>query len=391
MKDFGLGGTVFDYNNDGLLDILLINREGPVFYRNQGNSEFVDGTNQALKYSRNCYYTDAAVGDYDGDGDLDIYMTCTSKWYTPDMNPPGTISARNILYKNKGDGTFKNVTKAAGVAADIFNLPWRLEDNSAYSKSVAWGDYDNDGDLDLLVINYQDILIDETYPRYTEGPLRNILFRNNGDETFTDVSEEAGFKSGDWSVGGDFFDFDHDGDLDVFISAEGTSLLYFNNGDGTFRDMTGISGIDDWRYGEAYVLPSPGAIADFTGDHIPDINQPRWNFGINTAKPENALFKNHLGKNNNWLKVKTIGRTSNRMGIGARIEITCSSRSQIREVQLGNGGSQRECAVYFGLGRKKVINSLQITWPSGRRQVMENIPVNQVITLDEDDAAAGKK
>jgi len=383
---FSLGGTVLDFNNDGLLDIFLVNREGPVLYKNNGAEVlFSDVTLKAgIQFPGGLHYTDAAVGDYDNDGDPDIYLTSTRKWAFPD-DPPFQ-PAQDILFRNEG-GTFVDATAQAGVGTDLFDLPWRSGGNSAYSKTAVWGDYDNDRHLDLLVTASQDRFIDDIGLSLIEGPLRNLLYHNNGDGTFSERGEEAGLTIKDQSLGAFFLDFDNDGDLDIFSSAEGTSYLFLNHGDGTFMDVTQVSGVDDWEFGQDYNVPKSCAMADFTGDMIPDIYQPRrvW-YGFPGLR-QNALFKNNIGIQNHWLKVETLGETSNRMGLGARIEISCGggTQMQIREVQVGNAGSKMETAVYFGLGGFEVVDSLTITWPSGLTQTRYDVPADQVITLNESD------
>jgi len=395
LDDYGysLGGAVLDYDGDGLLDLLVVNREGPVLYKNNGaEAPFTDVTGQVgILYQVGVNYTDAAVADYDKDGDPDIYLTSTRKWALP--GDPPSQPARNYLFRNDG-GTFVDVTSVADVGADLFDLPWRSGGKSSYSKTAAWGDYDNDDHPDLLVTVSQDRLVDEYYDgraELSEGELKNLLYHNTGDGTFSECSEEAGMTIRDWSMVAFFIDFDNDGDLDIFSSAEGSSYLYLNNGDGTFTDMTQVSGIDDWEFSHKYCVPNRCGIADFTGDMIPDVYQPRRlvQYAANT-NPRNALFKNNLGGQKHWLKVNAVGdiNETNRMGLGALIEISYGEETQTQygEIQVGNGGFKTEPAVYFGLGDFDKVDELTIFWPSTLEETRVDVDADQMITLYESDA-----
>jgi hypothetical protein len=235
------GGAMFDFDNDGKLDIYLVNsysveaalakkpRPPAALYRNLGNGKFEDVTGKAGVADPG-WAIGISVADYDNNGFDDLYVTC----FGPDK-----------LYRNLGSGKFEDVTAKAGVSDDRF------------SAGAAWGDYDRDGDLDLFVTNYVDFKLDDL-PQFGKGDLcryRNVavqcgprglpgagdvLYRNNGDGTFTDVSKKAKVDdpNGYYGLGVMWTDFDDDGWPDIFVANDATpNYAYRNNGDGTFTEM----------------------------------------------------------------------------------------------------------------------------------------------------------
>src|SRR6185312_9301061 len=271
-----LGGVaVFDYNNDGLLDIFFTNgaaipalrKTGPEYYnrlfRNNGDGTFTDVTKQAglegIGYSMG-----VAVGDYDNDGYEDIYVAGVNK---------------NALYHNKGNGTFTNVTQRAGVSGVVPGLgkPWAV--------AAGWFDYNNDGLLDLIVINYlnYDIKTASTckvrgIPSYCSpndfSGTPNILYRNNGNGTFTDVSQQSHIAQYvGKGMGVAFADYDGDGHTDVFISNDTfPNFLLRNNGDGTFTDVAMQAGVA--YNGNGKTVAGMGVdFRDLGNDGKPDIFQ----------------------------------------------------------------------------------------------------------------------
>ncbi len=269
------GVALFDYNNDGLLDIFFTNgaaiptleKSSAVWhnrlFRNNGDGTFTDVTERAglkgLGYSMG-----VAAGDYDNDGYVDLYVTGVN---------------HNQLMHNNGDGTFTDVTAKAGVAGLVPKL------GKAWSVTAGWFDYNNDGLLDLLVINYlnYDIAtavhcVAQGYPAYC-SPVEflgtpNILYRNNGDGTFTDVSEEshiAGYAGK--GMGVSFADYDDDGHMDVFISNDTSqNYLLHNNGDGTFTEVGVEAGVAYNGFGNA--ISGMGTdFRDIDNDGRPDIFQ----------------------------------------------------------------------------------------------------------------------
>ncbi|HQU43877.1 MAG TPA: CRTAC1 family protein [Pirellulales bacterium] len=230
LYDHGCGVLVADYDGDGRDDVYFLNQLGPnALFCNVGAGQFRDVTaeNPALALDdRIC--VGGAFGDYDNDGDQDLYVTSTR--------------GGNVLFENTGQGRFKDVTERAGVAC------------VAHSQSAAFFDCDNDGDLDLFVTNTAKWTSNEydDFAKYYIGPKilwenvnrtedleANLLFRNNGDRTFTDATDEAGLAGKGWSGDLAVFDFDDDGDLDLFATNMfGLSQLYANDGQGHFEDVT---------------------------------------------------------------------------------------------------------------------------------------------------------
>jgi hypothetical protein len=269
------GVALFDFNNDGLLDIFICNgaeipsleKTNPSYYnrlyRNMGGMRFKDVTDEAGVRGAG-YSMGAAAGDYNNDGLIDLYVTGVN---------------RNFLYRNMGDGTFSDVTGKTGVEAMIKGH------GKAWSVGAGWLDYDNDGDLDLFVVNYCVWSIDKDsrcgavkpgYRTYCHpkmyAPLPNILYRNNGDETFTDLSNETGVgQYAGKGMGISVADFDLDGDQDVFISNDAWRNFLFNNlGNGTFEEVgmnAGVAYIDSGR-----PVSGMGSDAgDYDGDGLIDI------------------------------------------------------------------------------------------------------------------------
>jgi len=271
-----LGGVaVFDYNNDGLLDIFFTNgaeipsleKSDPRYwnrlFRNNGDGTFTDVTETAgLKGVG--YSMGVAAGDYDNDGFVDLYVAGVN---------------RNQLFHNNGDGTFTDVTEKAGVSGVVPGL------GKAWAVAAGWFDYNNDGLLDLFVVNYlnYDIRTAMTCPvdgvsAYCSPSVfqgtPNILYRNNGDGTFTDVSEQSHVSQYiGKGMGLAFSDYDDDGFTDVFISNDSfQNFLLHNNGDGTFTDVAMFAGVQYNESGKS--MAGMGAdFRDIDNDGRPDILQ----------------------------------------------------------------------------------------------------------------------
>jgi hypothetical protein len=285
------GVGIFDYNNDGLLDLYFANgarlpdmdKSDPKFfnrlYRNNGDGTFTDVTLQAGVQGSH-YGMGVAVGDYDNDGHQDLLLTGANGYQ---------------LFHNNGNGTFTDVTVAAG-------LPRVHPDFAkAFSVAAGWFDYDNDGFLDLMVVNYIK-WSPETEPAcHTNGArgycnpdvftgLPNLLFHNNGDGTFTDVSESSGiFKHVGKGMGIAFADYDEDGFLDVFVSNDTfRNFLFHNNGNGTFSEVGILSGVAYPENGKS-VAGMGADFRDIDNDGLPDI--------FETAMfHDNFLLFRNLGK-----------------------------------------------------------------------------------------------
>ncbi len=332
-------GVFGDYDNDGDLDLYLANPSfRPNFlYRNAGVNGFVDVTQQAGA-SNTDESTGAIWGDYDGDGNLDLYVLNNTQ--------------ANVLFHSNGDGTFTDVTQIAGVAN--FTLARDADGNT--STGIAIGDYDNDMDEDIYVANHG----------------INALFRNNGDGTFADVAADAGVNYPLKSKGTIFFDYDKDGYLDIYVTNhEMANRLYHNNGDGTFGDVTEYSQVGDRGYGYGI------GTEDFDNDGDLDI------FLANQApeKP-NVMYRNN-GNGNNWLRIKLVGTQNNRFGIGAKVIVFTKTHQMLRTVNSGTGFCQPSAQVDFGLVANTKAEKVEVYWPSGRLQTIPNVIANQLVEVVE--------
>ena len=354
---FSQRSNFVDINNDGHLDAFVCHDVQPtVYYINDGNGnlQFFQGPDQdgvpsgigGVEYELAAYPGPQEGGnygsvwiDFDNDRDIDLFIAkCRG----------GDIQWKyNELWRNNGDGTFSNIADITGWYNSFY--PDGGHDNSSnlgdpvQTWSSAWGDFDNDGNMDVYV------------GASAGGDGGHKLMQNNGDGTFTDRTDGAGVENAPYGIENDSGDFNNDGYIDVF--SNGSILL--NNGDFTFTIYEGG-------------VPGPGAIGDANNDGFLDVFN-----GSN-------LYQNN-SNGNNWLKVVTIGTTSNINGIGARIEISSPSiGTQIRDVRSGTGfrymGSLN---TYFGLGEDTNITTLTIYWPSGTVDTFNNVNVNESLVVTE--------
>ncbi|MGP8330233.1 MAG: FG-GAP-like repeat-containing protein [Methanosarcinaceae archaeon] len=348
-----------DFNNDNYLDIFVGNNGANALYFNQGDFKFREVTEQAGIHDT--LFSHCTAGDYDNDGDLDIYLANNRGG---DADYPIKDGWPNRLYRNNGDGTFTDVAYVAGVQ------------DSGNSKGCCFGDYDNDGELDLYVGN-------------DGGP--NSLFRNNHDGTFTDVTDLAGVAEPMGTHSVVFADFNNDGNLDIYAAGgsyipeqagycsrkDHPDKLYLNNGDGTFTDITGISGIE---FNKA--LTAGITVGDYDNDGDLDVFLAN-NLYKGSVEIRNVLLQNN-GNHHHWLHLKLVGHISNRSAIGARVQVTAGELVQIREVSGGiGGGSQNSLPVEFGLGYRDTVDLVTIRWPSGIIQMLENVAVDQLLVIEE--------
>jgi len=293
--------------------------------------------------------------DYDRDQDEDIYVA--------------NDLVRNFLYRNNGDGTFTDVAYAAAVGFDANGKPQA-------GMGVDCGDVDGDGLPELFVTNFSEEL--------------NTLYENHRDGVFADVSQAAGLGSGflPLGFGAKLFDMDNDGDLDLHVtnghvidnvklyqprlSYEQKDLLY-ENAAGHFRDVSGESG-------PALQAPRVGrglAVADFDNDGRVDV-------AISSLGRKAVLLRNVAARSGNWLQVRAEGSASNRFGLGATVRIQAGGRLQVREINsTASYLSSSDTRLHAGLGDAAVVQQLEILWPSGRRQAIDNVKANQILAIKE--------
>ena len=423
----GLNMVQADYNNDGHVDALVLRgawlaeggKHPNSLLRNNGDGTFTDVTFDA-GLGRVHYPTQtAAWGDYDNDGDLDLYVG--NEWSS-------ALPAPSQLFRNNGDGTFTDVAAAAGVT------------NDAVAKAVIWGDYDGDRWPDLYVSN-------------GVGP--NRLYRNNGDGTFTDVAARLGVTGPTFSFPAWFWDFDNDGALDLYVSAYDADIddlaasalglpieaelsrLYHGTGDGGFEEVASRTGLGrptaamgsnfgdldndgylDFYLGTGYpsyhslmpnvmyrnrrgtgfadVTYSGGfghlqkghavVFADFDNDGDQDVFE-QMGGAFPGDRFNNALYENP-GFGHHWITIHLVGAQTNRSAIGARIRAEViehgTRRAIYRHVNSGGSFGANPLRQTIGLGTASRIESLEVFWPTtGRTQTVADVPVDLVLRIVE--------
>jgi enediyne biosynthesis protein E4 len=517
LEEMGCGAAFFDYDNDGHLDIFLVNGSSldpsvrartPTSYlfHNNGDGTFTDVTAKA-GLVRSGWGQACCIGDYDNDGFDDLFV---SYW------------GQNVLYHNNGDGTFIDVTEKAGLLATT----------QRWGAGCSFLDYDRDGHLDLFVSNYvpfdperAPLPGDQAYCRYNDIPVpcgpqgfsggTNLLYRNRGDGTFVDVSEASGitrprgspsmvFVGSNWQPTGSYgmgvasADFDNDGWPDIYVACDSApSLLYRNNHDGTFREIAVPAGCAFDENGTALAGMGVG-VADFDADGWLDIvrtnfseqvptlyrnyrgtfadtslrsglgvNRRQLGFGVGFADFDNdgwkdifianghvysqladrklhltyrqpkivyrnlgngrfqdvsrtagdailmaavsrgcafgdfdndgdvdvlvnnldgppTLLRNDGDRTQNSLLVKCVGTRSNRSAIGTRVIVRSGDHTQIDEVMSGSSYySQNDLRLHFGLGERTKADSIDIAWPSGLKETLRDVAANQIVTVEE--------
>ena len=332
-----------DYDKDSYIDLFVCNRNQNNFlYHNNGNGTFTKITSGAI-VTDNSNSGGCAWGDYDNDGYIDLFVA--------NAGP-----AVDFLYKNNGNGTFTKITTGP-VVTDV-----------AHSSGGSWGDYDNDGDLDLFVTAG---VVGTGYDR---------LYRNDGGGNFTKITNDPIVNFSHWSGGSSWGDFDNDGDIDMFAGGyDGSNFLFANNGNGSFTKIDTGTIVTDGNY-------KMGAMwGDYDNDGDLDLFTARNNFfGGN-----NSLYMNN-GNSNKWLNIRCVGMVSNKSAIGARVfvraTINSSTVRQMQVVSSQTGGAISGVNSFnaeFGLGNANIIDSIRIEWPSGIIDKYTNIPVNQFVTAVE--------
>jgi len=502
LETTGTGAAFIDYDNDGWLDVFLVNgtrldglpqnlKVTNRLYRNRGDATFVDVTEKA-GLVRTGWGQSVCAGDYDNDGNDDLFISSYGK---------------NSLFRNNGNGTFTEVAEKTGVA----NNPTR------WGSGCAFVDYDRDGLLDLFVASYINLDL-KTAPLPETGPCLykgvmvacgppgldggvNTLYRNTGNGSFADVSEKSGItkSNGTYGLGVLVADFDNDGWPDIYVANDSApAALYHNNTNGTFTDVgieagcafsmdgksqagmgvsagdydrdgwldifktnfagdtstlyrnTGKAVFDDvtfqagmglntqwlgWGCGfvdvdndgwtdiflvNGHVYPEVekltteagyaqrkvvyrnlqnGRFADVSEQAGEGVTRPNASRGaafgdydndgdidvlINSVNGAPELLRATSTNQNNWIKIKTTGTKSNRDGIGARVKCVTADGVQIDEVRSGGSYySQNDLRVHFGVGKNQRIKTIEIRWPSGQVDTLNDVAVNQLITVKE--------
>lgn len=371
-----------DFDRDGYLDLFLaqgITGDGSVncLYRNNGDGTFTDITEEAgLLEPEGTKTIGVAVGDYDKDGWPDIFL---NSWDT-----------RNRLYRNRGDGTFEEVAAQTGVAGaahprggycayfiDYNNDAWP---DILLTKLAPW----------RLVLIGMMREYDEDPRRLGRTQVDLIrsmatkLYRNNGDGTFTDVSLAAGLRYPHGTMGSNVADVDNDGYIDFYLATGDPDIrrmepdvLYRNTGLGTFLNVTWVTGLGHIGKGHGVTF------CDFDHDGDLDMYVPEGGFWHGDLW-HNVFYENRMPPGNHWLHVDLEGVRSNRDGVGARLTVRAGDLVVYRERTAGGAfGSSNSPTVEFGLGAHERVDELEIVWPSGERQVFRDLPADQWIFVRE--------
>ncbi len=384
-----------DHDNDGDKDFFVTNIVGiNKFYENNGDMTFTDITESCGLFTEDLFTTGASFGDIDNDGDLDVFIC--------NRDNVG-LDQFNYLYRND-NGVFTDITASSGIGQTV-HTPF----------CSSFFDYDNDGDQDIYVISDRVQYINRLYRNNGDNTFTDVsvssgaglgthamsatigdynydgwfdiyvtnteegnhLLKNNQDGTFTDISDDVG--TGFYSIawGANFLDADNDSDLDLYVSGmlDGSTTLpsafYENKGDNTFQIPENIGFENDTRTSYA------NAVGDFNNDGLPDII-------VMNDTEDNFLWENTTKNAYNWLKVKLKGTTSNRDGIGSTIEISANGKKQFRYTLCGEAYlAQNSNAEFFGLKDATNIDYVKVTWLSGMVSTFNNVDVNKTITIVE--------
>ena len=429
-------GVVFaDFNNDDYVDLFILNRNDEVNFYYKNNGGVLERQTTGNIVTRTSFSRSATAGDYDNDGNMDIFIANSNNetnelWKNDgtgnfdlissgdlstitansngsswgDFNNDGYLdlyiangsNVNNLLFKNNGGQSFTKITDIIPVT-DNYN-----------SQAVGLADTDNDGDLDIFVSNM-------------DTQQENSLYVNNGNMTFSRISEpftsnKSGARAVSWA------DFDNDGDLDLFVTnSDDANRLYKNNGANVFENITNGDIVNDIEVSQAcltedfdndglidiYVInigvnsyykntgdfnfskissgaltadtssSLGGACADLNNDGFTDILVP------NAGGGNNYLYMNN-GNGNNWLKIKLEGQLSNRSGIGAKVFVKTFSGWQMRQINAQTGYlSQSGLTARFGLGSSTLVEQIRIEWPSGASWDTATVAVNQFLKITE--------
>lgn len=369
-RQYGECSFFFDYDNDGKMDIFVKNIPNSsdetgvnVLYRNNGDGTFsvvpgaagLEDAEHGVDEGTICSFV-----DYDNDGYMDVAFSGNG--------------ASEALYHNSGNGTFADVTLSAGLKP------------KGNAMGIAWGDYDNDGYLDLYISRGK---------QNGMGVLNNTLYHNNGDGTFTDVTSQAQVDDGTNTWAAAWGDYDNDGFLDLFVARPGlhdlgignANLLYHNNGNGTFTEVAAQEGValEDNMLTSSHKLAAWG---DYNNDGFLDL-VVKDGISPNLATGDAYIGRHFLLKNNggtnHYVKVNLHGVQSNRQGIGARVTATYTGGIAFRENNGGGGGefaSQGAGPIHFGIGTANSV-TLKVNWPSGVIDTISGVDANSTLEIIE--------
>ena len=422
----GTNGVIAaDIDNDGFPDIFLTGEGGyqgscvrpVVLYHNNGDGTFSDITESSNIVGPVTQFS-AAMADIDNDGFLDLFITGSGA--------QGGDGPPNRLYHNNGNLTFSDISASSGVDTDrgacaaffsdvnndgfvdlhvancvpfwpptpnelfINNGDLTFEDRAVefgleaggYWMGVAPGDYDNDGDIDHFVTN-----LGNGFARF------HALYRNNGDNTYTNVAGQAGAANFEFGWGATMTDFDNDGYVDIFFAgacpafmigpgAGNPGTMLFNRGDGTFANHT-----SDMPTNLASRSTSGVAAGDYDNDGFMDIVVAADAYRDDPGGP--TIFHN-LGNDNHWLTIKLRGTVSNRDAVGARVRVTAGGMTRTKEVYAGMSFlSQDSMWLTFGLGSSDSVETVEVRWPRGLVETIKDVPSDQAITLVEGENSGG--
>jgi hypothetical protein len=448
-KGWGMGVSVTDYDNDGLQDIYVTGYGGNALYHNLGGCKFEDVTEKA-GVGGGGFGTGSAWADYDRDGRLELFVSryvhvdmdklpepgsdekfCKYKGTLVQCGPWGMQGESDLLFHNRGDGTFEEVSKKAGVS----------DPGHFYGLGAVWGDFDNDGWPDLYVANdagpnylyrnkhdgtFEEVGLLSGAALSAEGQEQgsmgvdlgdyrrdghlgiivtnfadqaNALYRNQGADGFSDVSWNAQIAQPSvplvgWGTG--FFDMDNDGWLDLFVAnghvypqvgdATGSGayrqpmLLHRNKRDGTFEEVSAEAGLHDIPLASR----RGAAFGDVNNDGCVDI------LLLNVGEPPSLLI-DHCKNGNHRVLFKLIGVKSNKLAIGARVTVRTGKANQLAEVRSGGSYlSQNDLRLHFGLGAEAKMDAVEIRWPNGNVEVLRDVPADFIYNVTEGSGIQGK-
>jgi enediyne biosynthesis protein E4 len=463
------GAAWLDYDNDGFLDLFLTNGKTQKngLFHNDGHGGFVD-VSAVAGIQNGAGNSGVVAADFDNDGFVDLFLT-------GDGGVIGTADSPVVLYHNNGDGTFTDITAASGIvgpatavsaaAADIDNdgfldlfigapgslLNRRQDANRLFHNNgnltftdisaaagvhtaigafgALFSDYNHDGFIDLLIGNGNDVNL---------MPTPNEMFRNNGNLTFTDVAPQAGLTPAGYWMGIESADYDHDGELDLFITNFGSNVgfphaLYRNNGNGTYTDVGVEAGVADFAFawgcafkdfdddgdpdlyfagalvgldrdpGVLLFNNGDGTFSDFTASSPVDLTGMLVS-GIASGDYDNdgfvdvvvmrepgngysfgaPILLHNRGNGNHSVTIRLVGTRSNREAIGARVWVTAAGRTQVQEVYAGSSFASTDSPwLTFGLGASESAEQVRVQWPLGARETFRDLPVGHMVTLVE--------